>query len=373
MKFLVLFAFACALFTGQAVAATIYEQVNLVSDISGLAAVTDPNLKNPWGMSFTATSPFWVSDAGTNVATLYNGAGAITSLVVSIPGAVPTGQVANPTTGFTLTPGNPARFIFAAIDGSISGWNPTVNATNAIVKVLASANNVYTGLALANDGVITFLYAANFKTARIDVYDSNFALTTLGGNFTDPTLPAGYAPFNIEVVGDNLYVQYAKVSVTGEDDPGPGNGFVSVFDTNGNFMRRLISRGSLNSPWGVALAPAGFGDFSNDLLVGNFGDGRINAFNPTTGAFLGLLSDSSGNPIEIDGLRSLKVRPTGPSVDPNRVYFTAGINDEANGLFGALAASSQSPAATPQPSTMVMLAIGLVTGALATVRRRWVR
>ena len=275
MKSLALFALVCALSTGQAAATTIYEQVNLVSDIPGLAAVTDPNLKNPWGVSFTATSPFWVSDAGTNRATLYNGAGAITSLVVSIPGAVPTGQVANPTTGFTLTPGNPARFIFAAIDGSISGWNPTVNGTNAIVKVLASPNNVYTGLALANAGAATFLYAANFKTAHIDVYDSNFAPTTLGGNFTDPTLPSGFAPFNVEVLGGNLFVQYAKVAATGEEDPGPGNGFVSVFDTNGNFVRRLISRGSLNAPWGITLAPAVFGDFSNDLLVGNFGDGRI--------------------------------------------------------------------------------------------------
>jgi uncharacterized protein (TIGR03118 family) len=287
--------------------------------------------------------------------------------------SVPTGQVANPTTGFTLTPGNPARFIFAAIDGSISGWNPTVNATNAIVKVLASPNNVYTGLALANAGAATFLYAANFKTGHIDVYDSNFAPTALGGNFTDPTLPAGYAPFNIEVLGGNLYVQYAKVAANGDEDPGPGNGFVSVFDTNGNFVRRLISNGSLNAPWGIAFAPAVFGHFSSDLLVGNFGDGRINAFDPTTGAFLGSLSDSSGNPIEIDGLWALKVRPTGPSIDPNRVYFTAGINNEANGLFGALAAIPPPSTATSQPSTMVLLAIGLVTAAVATVRRRWAR
>jgi len=366
MKFLVIPALVCALSTGQALATTLYEQFNLVSDIPGMAAVTDPNLKNPWGVSFTATSPFWVSDAGANVATLYTGAGVPNALVVSIPAQEPTGQVANPTTGFTLTPGNPARFIFAATDGSISGWNPSVNGTAAIVKVLASPNNAYTGLALASNGAETFLYAANFKSGHIDVYNSNFAPTTLGGSFTDPTLPSGYAPFNVELVAGNLYVEYAKVAPSGDEAPGPGFGFVSVFDTNGNFVRRLISAGPLNAPWGITIAPTAFGDFSNELLVGNFGDGRINAFNPITGAFLGSLSNSSGDPIEIDGLWALKVRSGGPSVDPNWVYFTAGINDEANGLFGALAV-------TPEPGTMGILAFGVVTAAVAARRRRRAR
>jgi uncharacterized protein (TIGR03118 family) len=351
--------------SGVAAAGTVYREIDLVSDIPGLAAVTDPKLKNPWGMSFSATSPFWISNGGTNTSTLYTGAGVPNALVVSIPGAVPTGQVFNSAgaTRFTITPGNPALFIFAAIDGSISGWNPAVNMTNAIVKVGASSNRVYTGLALAGAGASTFLYAANFKSAQIDVYDSNFAPATLAGNFTDPTLPAGYAPFNIELVGTNLYVEYAKVSINGDDDPGPGNGFVSVFDTNGNFVRRLISRGALNSPWGITLAPSGFGDFSNDLLVGNFGDGRINAFDPATGALLGTLQDGSSNPIVIDGLWALKVRLGGPSVDPNRVYFTAGINDEADGLFGALAA-------TPEPGTLTMMGIATLAAAIAMRRRR---
>jgi uncharacterized protein (TIGR03118 family) len=350
--------------SGLATAGTMYQQTNLVSDIPGLAAVTDSNLKNPWGMSFSATSPFWISDAGKNLSTLYTGAGVPNALVVSIPGGTPTGQVFNSAgvTQFTLTPGNPALFIFAAIDGSISGWNPTVNMTNAIVKVLASPNNVYTGLALGSAGTSVFLYAANFKTAHIDVYNSNFALTTLAGNFTDPTLPSGYAPFNVELVGSNLYVEYAKVSINGDDDPGPGNGFVSVFDTNGNFVRRLITQGALNAPWGITLAPSVFGEFSNDLLVGNFGDGRINAFDPVTGAPLGTLRDGSSNPIVIDGLWALKVRLGGPSVNTNAVYFTAGINGEADGLFGSLA--------IPEPGTLTMMGIAMLAASIAMRHRR---
>jgi uncharacterized protein (TIGR03118 family) len=231
--------------------------------------------------------------------------------------------------------------------------------------VLASPNNVYTGLALASNGAETFLYAANFRSGRIDVYNSNFAPTTLGASFTDPTLPAGYAPFNVELVAGNLYVEYAKVAPNGDSAPGPGFGFVSVFDTNGNFVRRLISAGPLNAPWGITIAPALFGDFSNELLVGNFGDGRINVFAPITGAFLGSMLNSSGDPLEIDGLWALKVRSGGPSVDPNRVYFTAGINDEANGLFGALAVT--------EPGAMGMLAFGVVSAAVAEIRRRRAR
>jgi uncharacterized protein (TIGR03118 family) len=362
MRFPLLF---CAVLHGLAVAGTFYNQLNLVSDIPGLARVTDPNLKNPWGMSFAGTSPFWVSDAGTSVSTLYDGVGNINALVVSMPptAPVPTGQVSNPTTGFEVTPGNPARFIFAGITGTISGWNPTSDATHAILKV-SSTNATYTGLALATNASGTFLYAANFKSGHIDVYNSNYSPVTLGGSFTDPTLPSGYAPFNVESVAGNLYVQYAKVGSTGEDEPGPGNGFVSVFDTNGNFIRRLISRGPLNSPWGITLAPSVFGDFSNDLLIGNFGDGVINVFDPITGAFLDSLRDKSGNPLVNDGLWALKVRTGGTNVNPNAVYFTAGINDEAHGLFGAITV-------VPEPGTALTIAFGLL--AAIGLHRRMVR
>jgi uncharacterized protein (TIGR03118 family) len=359
------FSLLCAILApGIAGAAAIYTQANLVSNIPGLARVTDPNLKNPWGVSFAATSPFWVSDAAANVSTLYDGIGNITNLVVSIPADEPTGQVNNPTTGFTLTPNNPARFIFATTSGAIAGWNPAVSATNAVLKVLPSANNIYTGLALANNATGTFLYAANFKTGHIDVFDSNFVPASLGGNFTDPTLPSGFAPFNIEVVGGNLYVEYAKVGPTGDDEAGPGNGFVAVFDTNGNFIRRLISNGPLNSPWGITLAPAGFGEFANDLLVGNFGDGRINVFDPITGLFLDTLRDSLGNPIVNEGLWALKVRTGGTNVNTSAVYFTAGLNDEHDGLFGAISSA-------PEPATAGMIAIGLL--AAIQFRRRIAR
>lgn len=347
-------------------AATIFSQTNLVSNIPGLALTTDPNLRNPWGMSFSPTSPFWISDAATGVATLYNGVGAKNSLVVSIPAPVPTGQVFNPTTGFEVTPGNPARFIFATVTGTISAWNPAANPTQALVKVPNPGTAGFTGLALASNSSGTFLYAADFRAGKIDVFNSNFALTTLPGSFTDPTLPAGFSPFNIDVVGGNLFVEYAKVGPTGRSEAGPGNGFVSVFDTNGNFVKRLISNGPLNAPWGVTIAPGDFGDFSNDLLIGNFGNGVINAFNPTTGAFLDALRDSSGTPIVNDELWALKVRPGGPSVNPSAVYFTAGINEEVDGLFGTIQA-------TPEPGTAAMMLVSLLGAAAFNWKRAKVR
>jgi uncharacterized protein (TIGR03118 family) len=359
MRISLVAALVSILAAGQAVAATAYEQINLVSDIPGLAAVTDPNLKNPWGMSFTATSPFWVSDERTNVATLYDGAGAPNALVVTVPGG-PTGQVANTTSGFPLGAGGRALFIFAALDGSISGWNAAAGMTAVRAVSSFPGTSSYTGLALGGSAAEPLLYAANFRSRSVDTYDSSFA--SKSASFLDPTLPAGYAPFNIESIGGNLYVAYAKVASTGDEERGPGLGFVDVFDTNGNFVRRLISNGPLNAPWGMTIAPAAFGDFSNDLLVGNFGDGRINAFDPATGSFLGALTDRFGNPIEIDGLWALKVRTGGPAVDPNRVYFTAGINDEVDGLFGAIAV-------TPEPGTLAMLALGVLAVAVAGRKR----
>jgi uncharacterized protein (TIGR03118 family) len=342
--------------------ATIYTQANLTSDIPGLAANTDPNLKNPWGVSFSATSPFWISDQATNVSTLYDGLGALNPLVVSTPptsGAPlgPTGQVFNNSGGgFALPTGSPALFIFATLAGTIDAWNGASGTTATIVAT--SANSVYTGLAIGSNSTGSFLYAANFAGGRIDVFNSTYAPTTLGGTFVDPNLPAGYVPYNIENIGGTLYVAYSQVNpVTHEAAVGAGLGVVSLFDTNGNFIRRLVSSGGqLNAPWGVTVTPAAFGDFSSKVLVGNFGDGSINAFEPSTGAFLGTLQDANGNPIVNNSLWALKVRSGGPNVNPNAVYFTAGINDEVNGLFGSIQAAE----AIPEPRSISLIVCGIV-------------
>lgn len=350
-------------------------QTNLVSDISGLAANTDPNLKNPWGIALTPTSPFWISDNGTGVSSLYNGQGQpfpiANPLVVTVPppsGAnppsSPTGQVFNGTSSFEVVPGRAARFIFATENGTIAGWNPVANPTNAILKVDNSASGaVYKGLAIGNNGAGDFLYAANFTAGKIDIFDATFNPATLAGNFTDPNLPAGYTPFNIQNLGGKLFVTYALTDANNpkEDSPGAGNGFVDVFDLNGNLERRLVSHGVLNSPWGLALAPAGFGEFGNDLLVGNFGDGKINAFDPLTGALLGQLHDNLGNPIVNEGLWGLQFGNGGNGGDKNKLYFAAGIENEEHGLFGRLEA-------IPEPGTLA-----LVCGALGTYWFSWRR
>ena len=334
-----------------------YQQTNLVSDIPGLAAQTDPHLVNPWGMALSDTSPFWVSDNGTGVATLYNGTGQPfpvgSPLVVTIPGSTPTGQVFNPqtinptSTDFLVTDGSksgPSFFIFATEDGTISGWNPSVPAflsTTAILAVDNSASDaVYKGLALGRTPAGSFLYAANFHAGSIDVFDKDFKPASLAGSFSDPDIPDDFAPFNIQNLGNQLYVTYAKQDADKRDDvAGEGNGFVNVFDTSGNFIRRIASRGKLNSPWGLALAPAGFGKFSHDFLVGNFGDGRINAFDLSTDTFRGQLRDSKGKPITIDGLWALTFGKDGQNNGPtNILFFTAGIDEEQHGLFGSLKA-----------------------------------
>jgi uncharacterized protein (TIGR03118 family) len=340
----------------QGQAQTGYLQTNLVSDVTGVAANTDPNLQNAWGIASSATSPFWVSDNGSGLSTLYNSSGTPQALVVTVPaagsasGGTPTGVVFNGSSDFQISTGTAARFIFATEDGTISGW---ASGTQATVKVdNAPTSAVYKGLALGNNGTGNFLYAANFHSSAIDVFNGTYTATTLAGSFTDPNLPAGYAPFNIQNLGGTLYVTYALRDMSGHDDiAGPGNGFVDRFDLNGNFLNRLVSNGVLNSPWGLAIAPSGFGTFANDLLVGNFGDGRINVFDPATGVFLGTLKDPSGNSITIDGLWGLRVGNGGSGGDPNTVYFSAGPNDEANGLFGSLAF-------VPEPGTLALFAFG---------------
>jgi len=328
-----------------------YVQHNLVSDIRGRADHFDPNLVNPWGISFNPTGPFWISDNGTGVTTVYDGHGRPAPmgkpLIVTIPPplggtppSAPTGQVFNGTGGFALTPGLPALFIFATEDGTISGWNPTVNSTQAILKVdRASFGAVYKGLAIAAGPAGVHLYAANFRAGAIEVFDTDFNLVTLAGIFFDPTIPAGFAPFNIRNINGELFVTYAKQDGARHDDvAGPGNGFVNVFDTNGVFLRRFASAGTLNSPWGVVHAPAGFGAFSNQVLIGNFGDGRINAFDPASGAFRGQLQNGKGTAIQIDGLWALVFGNGGMGGDTDKLYFTAGIEGEKHGLFGQIRA-----------------------------------
>jgi uncharacterized protein (TIGR03118 family) len=328
--------------------ATSYIQHNLVSDLSGVATHTDPNLVNPWGIASSATSPFWVSDNHTGVSTLYNGSGTPRSLVVTIPPpaggtppSAPTGVVFNGTSDFQVAgPGTAAHFIFATEDGTVAGWN---SGTNAVREVDNSASGaVYKGLAIGNNGSGNFLYAANFNSAAIDVFNGTYSPTLLAGHFTDPNLPAGYAPFNIQNIGGTLFVTYALQNAAKHDDvAGAGHGFIDEFDLNGNLLKRFASNGVLNSPWGLALAPASFGSFANDLLVGNFGDGRINAFDPSTGTFLGSLTDASNNPIAIEGLWGLRFGNGGNGGDPGTLFFSAGIPGpggvvEDHGLFGSI-------------------------------------
>ena len=341
--------------------AAAYVQTNLVSNIQGVAAFTDANLKNPWGISSSPTSPFWISNNGTGTSTLYNGAGqpfpVNNPLVVTIPpspGSTPTGQVFNGGSGFELAPGQPARFLFATEAGTIAGWNPAANATNALIEVNNGGTGAsYKGLAIGNNASGDFLYAANFGNGKIDVFDSGFAAASLAGSFTDPNLPSGYAPFNIQNLNGTLYVTYALVGQGGDDVPGAGNGIVDAFDTNGNLIKRVVTGGALNSPWGLALAPAGFGEFGGALLVGNFGDGLINAFNPTTGTPLGTLRDATNNPIANDGLWGLHFGNGGNGGSLNTLYFTAGPNNEADGLFGSIAA-------VPEPASLALVVAGLL-------------
>jgi uncharacterized protein (TIGR03118 family) len=344
-------------------------QFDLVSDIPGMATVTDPNLMNPWGVSFSSTSPMWVSDQGANVSTLYAITAAGVSkvgLTVNIPTTPtgpqgPTGQVNNSTTAFKVG-GSPANFIFADLNGTISAWNGSAGTTAQVMQTVPGA--VYTGLAQGTSAAGPVLYAANGAQNRIDVFDGSFSPISLGPNAfvdTNPAL-AGLVPFNVERIGSLIYVTYALPGRAAQISAPEGSGAVAVFDMNGNLIDTLITGSKLASPWGMAMAPAGFGDFGGDLLVGNFSYpfSEINAFNPSTGAYLGTIMDANGNPIINSGLWSLTFGNGGSGGLPNTLYFTAGINDERDGLVGAI-----DP--VPEPGTW------LLVGAGSMWLRRWRR
>jgi uncharacterized protein (TIGR03118 family) len=345
-----------------------FTQTNLVSDVPGLAHTTDPNLKNPWGVSFAATSPFWVSNQITGTSTLYDGAGNITPLVVTIPAGAtppsgPTGQVSNNASAGFLVNGTRSNFIFDTLNGTIAAWNGSAGTT--AVQMAATAGAIYTGLAQDTTGGSTYLYAAN-STGNIHVFNSSWTDvtgTTFAGKFVDPSPVAGLTPFNIQTVGSNLYVTYAQLTPMGAPLPG---GYVDEFDANGNFIKRIATGGPLSAPWGITLAPANFGSFSNDLLIGNFGNGEILAYDATTDLFLGTLNGANGQPLVNPFLWALDTRTGGANVNTDALYFTAGINNQADGLFGEITAT------TPEPATIFGTATGLIALLLWRVsRNRW--
>ena len=378
-------AAACAAiaWVSQASAAPIYTVTPLVTDDQdalaangfGPAATVDPNLINPWGISLGAETPFWVSNQGTNTSTVYDGEGTAFPpppdgpLVVNIPHAGPpagpTGQVFAAGSGLNLPNGNPGIFYFANLDGSISGWNPDTG-TNAVVVVspTGDAPAVYTGLALGNVGADTFLYAANNLTGAVDVFDSSYAPHSFGADaFAAGDNPDGLAPFNVQNINGLIYVTYAIPGPESDEAP-LGSGFVNVFNPDGSFVMRIDSD-QFASPWGMALAPDDFGEFSNALLIGNFNDalGYINAFDPTTGEFLGTMLVNDTDPLIIPYLWGL-VFGNGVLSDDDDLYFAAGIGDEEHGLFGEIGAGEE---AVPEPAMAGLMLIALAGG---FVRRR---
>jgi uncharacterized protein (TIGR03118 family) len=331
-----------------------FTQTNLVSSEKSIPALTiDPNLINPWGVAHSATSPLWVSDNGMGVATIYTGAGTPvkvaghTAITIAPPpgqtSSSPTGQVFNIAgSGFDISSGGKTAssiFIFATEDGTISGWNPAVISGSSVLAVDHSNGGtgaVYKGLAIGQNDDGTFLFAANFRNGTVDVFDQPFKQVN---SFTDRHLPKGYAPFNVQVLDGHLFVTYALQDAAKHDDvAGAGHGFVDEFDLEGHLLHRVASRGPLDSPWGLAIAPPSFGEFANDLLVGNFGDGTINVFGSKHDHFLGKLLDANGTPITIGDLWALIPGNGSAGSDPNKIYFTAGVQNEAHGLFGSLAA-----------------------------------
>jgi uncharacterized protein (TIGR03118 family) len=345
--------------------AQLFSATGLVTDDQSVSAaqITDPVLKNAWGLSFSPTGPFWISSNGAGMSLLYHvdpltQATTKLGLTVTIPGAGnPTGQVFNSNAGAF----NGNLFLFVSEDGTVSGWRSALG-TNAEVLVAASDANIYKGAAFATIAGNSYLYASNFHAGAIDVYKGSAAAPSLAGSFADPNLPAGYAPFNVQNLGGTLYVSYALQDALKEDEiAGAGFGFVDRFDLQGNFLNRVASGGTLNAPWGLAIAPASFGAMAGSLLVGNFGDGRINLYDATSFAFLGQVLGPDGQPLSIDGLWALSPGNDGLAGSSQRLYFTAGPDDEEHGLFGVLTA-------VPEASTYVLMLAGLL--AIGGVARR---
>ena len=335
-------------------------QTNLISDGSIPAATTDPNLINPWGVALSPTSPFWISENGTGLSSIDSISGSTITLnvipAVTIPApagtttapaagdtSTPTGQVFNSFPGaFVLSNGTAATFLFATEDGTVAGWNQAAGATALLPIDNSATGAVYKGLAIGMSASGPTLYAANFNSGTVDMFDSTFKPLK---SFSDPTVPAGYAPFNVQVLNNELHVTYALQDAAKHDDvAGLGNGFVDAFDLDGNVLGRVGSNGMLDSPWGLAIAPATFGSYAGALLVGNFGDGAINVFDQKSNTFVAQLTGPDGNPITIDGLWALTPGNGGSGGDPNTIYFSAGPSGEIHGLFGSLIAA---PSTTP--------------------------
>ncbi|WP_018433345.1 TIGR03118 family protein [Paraburkholderia atlantica] len=318
----------------------------LVSDGAVPAAHTDANLKNPWGVAFNPKGFAWVADNGTNVASLYDGNGVPQSLVVTIPdgkngSASPTGIVFNGTQSFLVTENGKsgvAAFIFAGEGGTITAWAPAVGPTNAFVMYDDGAGGaVYKGLALAAMNNGNFLYATDFHNNKIDVFDTTFTKVSMPGAFTDPAMPAGFAPFGIQAIGSNLFVTYAMQDADKHDDvAGAGLGMVDVYDTAGNLKQRFATGGPLNAPWGIAQAPASFGAMSGAIIIGNFGDGIINAFNASSGQSMGPISGPNNSPIVEHGVWGIAFGNDLSNQPSSTLFFAAGPNDEADGVYGRI-------------------------------------
>jgi len=330
----------------------------LVSDGAVPAAHTDVNLKNAWGVAFNPKGFVWVADNGTNLATLYDGNGVPQSLVVTIPDgkngtASPTGIVFNGTQSFNVTQNGKsgvAAFIFVGEGGTVTAWAPAVGPTNAFVMYDDGAGGaVYKGLALAANNGNNFLYAADFHNNKIDVFDTNFAKVAMPGAFTDPAIPAGFAPFGIQLIGSNLFVTYAKQDADKHDDvAGAGLGMVDVFDTAGNLKQHFAIGGALNAPWGITQAPSNFGSLSGAILIGNFGDGTINAFNASSGQSMGAIKSSNGSAIVEPGLWGIAFGNGLNNQPATTLFFAAGPNDEADGVYGRI---DLNPASTSSSAT----------------------